>query len=64
MERHRPLWCALVLILVFLPATLPVAGNTQELHRAVLVVDFGDGRVVVRVVEFAEESITGVDLLQ
>lgn len=36
----------------------------QSLHHAALVVDFGDGRVLVRVVPFAEETISGVDLLR
>ncbi len=36
----------------------------QEQHQAGLVVDFGDGRVRVRVVSFAEETISGVDLLR
>ncbi|MGC9025301.1 MAG: hypothetical protein ACP5NB_10840, partial [Chloroflexia bacterium] len=36
----------------------------QGPHQAALVVDFGDGRVLVRVVSFAEETISGVDLLR
>jgi len=36
----------------------------QVPHHAALIVDFGDGRVVGRVVSFAGETISGVELLQ
>lgn len=51
-----------MVVLLVLLGCLPV--SAQPLHHAALIVDFGDGRVVVRVVSFAEETISGVDLLQ
>ena len=52
----------LLLFLLFLGAIGP--SFAQEEHQAALVVDFGDGRVLVRVVSFAEDTISGVDLLR
>lgn len=63
MGKRTLLW-AIVAIAVVLMAAVPEPGQAQGPHRAALVVDFGDGRVIVRLVEFAEESITGVELLQ
>ncbi len=60
----RQLWWAIAAISVLAVALVPGPGEAQGPHRAALVVDFGDGRIVVRLVEFAEESITGVELLQ
>lgn len=61
MKRYRR-FCIALLCLLLLGAALPT--SAQEEHRAALVVDFGDGRVWVRVVSFTEETISGVDLLR
>ncbi len=51
--------------LVALMATLwPALVAAQASHRAGLVIDFGDGNVVVRIVSFSEDSISGAELLQ
>jgi hypothetical protein len=56
----------MLLPLLLLTAAPPLAA--QSLHHAALIVDFGDGRgdgrVVVRVVAFTGETLSGVALLQ
>lgn len=56
-------FCTLAVLLGLVAPSGPFA-SAQELHHAALVIDFGDGRVLVRVVSFSEETISGVDLLQ
>jgi hypothetical protein len=51
-------------VLLALVVAFPSLAAAQPPHHAALIVDFGDGRVVVRVVAFAGETISGVDLLQ
>lgn len=53
-----------IVLLCFFLLGVAVPSSAQEEHQAALVVDFGDGRVLVRVVSFAEEAISGVDLLR
>lgn len=57
-RRPRIVLLLLLFLVTFVPTT------AQEQRQAALVVDFGDGRVLVRVVSFAEETISGVDLLR
>lgn len=64
-----PLTLLLAMLLIALLAVLP-AGAAQEdaasagpLHRAGLVVRHGDGAMTYAVVAFAEDSISGIDLL-
>jgi len=45
-------------------ASLALPVGAQSPHHAALVVDFGDGRVVVRVVAFSGDTISGAELLQ
>ncbi len=56
--------CFRVVLLLFPFLAILVPASAQEEHQAGLVVDFGDGRVLVRVVSFAEETIGGVELLR
>ena len=63
-KRCRSCWLAVVLLLLVGVGAPVDARAAQGEHRAALVVDFGDGRVVVRLVVFAEDSISGVELLQ
>lgn len=62
MNHSRVLWTFLGVLLLAVPPASPL--SAQGPHRAALVVDFGDGRVLVRVVAFSEEAISGVELLQ
>jgi len=53
------------LVLLVALALIQQASNDQpEPHRAGLVVVHGDGTIIERCVEFSEDSITGVELLQ
>jgi len=52
----------LLLILGLVRISSPAAA--QAPNHAALIVDFGDGRVVVRVVAFTGETISGLELLQ
>lgn len=61
----RQSWRVAVLSLVaVLLCTVPVAAQEPAPHRAGLVVVYGDGTVVTRCVGFAEDSISGVDLIR
>jgi len=62
--QKRIRWTIVLLFLGLAGLAFPGPLRAQAPHRAALVVDFGDGRVLVRLVEFAEESIRGVDLLE
>ncbi len=53
-----------VLLLASVATIGPASAVAQAQYRAGLVVDFGDGNVVVRVVSFSEESISGAELLR
>ena len=53
-----------LLLLVALLVLLPGAARAQDENRAGLVVVFGDGRVEQQCVAFAEDAITGYQLLQ
>ncbi len=64
MSRRRDLLVALLLLVVLSAAARPLPAAAQAEHHAGLVVDFRDGRVIVRVVAFTGDSITGVELLQ
>jgi hypothetical protein len=54
----------LLLLWMAMAAAVPLPAVAQSPHHAALIVDFGDGRVVVRVVSFTGETISGVELLQ
>lgn len=62
--RRESLVCRLLGLAIVLLALWRIPAFAQSPHHAALVVDFGDGRVLVRVVAFAEDTITGVDLLR
>jgi hypothetical protein len=51
-------------LLTALLAVALVPAAAQSPRHAALIVDFGDGRVVVRVVAFSGDTISGVELLQ
>ena len=53
-------WLGLALVVLLLPA----GASAQEGNRAGLIVVHGDGRVVRQCVTFAEERISGYELLQ
>lgn len=53
-----------LLLLVVLLVLLPGAARAQDENHAGLVVVFGDGRVEQQCVTFAEDTITGYELLQ
>jgi len=53
-----------ILLLALITMILtPMSGQTQSPHYAGLVIQFPDGQVETACVEFSEEEITGVDLL-
>ena len=54
---------AIALSLV-LGADMPVASATEPVHVAGLIVDYGGGEMTYAWVPFAEEEISGVDLLE
>ncbi len=60
MRRIASSW----LLLALIATAWPTVAAAQAPNRAGLVVDFGDGNVVVRVVSFSEDSISGAELLQ
>ncbi|MCB0034314.1 MAG: hypothetical protein KDE51_09855 [Anaerolineales bacterium] len=51
-------------VLLLLPTAVLSAQETPPLHQAGLVIDHGDGRVDTHCVAFAEEEISGAELLQ
>jgi hypothetical protein len=55
---------ALLFLLLVLGGLLPAPVAAQEENQAGLVVVYGDGRVVQQCVRFAEETISGYDLLR
>lgn len=61
-RRGTSQWASVLLVAVL--AFLPRLAYAQDENRAGLVVVFGDGRVEQQCVAFAEESISGYDLLQ
>ncbi len=63
LEEGAGRWRGL-LLLVALLLLLPGAAHAQDEHHAGLVVVFGDGRVERQCVAFAEDTITGYQLLQ
>lgn len=63
MSKGRVIWF-LALITLLLPMAIPLTGAAaDEGNRAGLVIQFGDGQVESRCVAFAQEEITGADLL-
>lgn len=60
---HPPGWAAGLLLLLLAAAGVTLA-RAQDANRAGLVVVHGDGRVVSQCVEFAEDEITGMELLE
>ncbi|MFZ5917602.1 MAG: hypothetical protein ACOYZ7_11755 [Chloroflexota bacterium] len=56
--RHNLVWIALTILIL-----LPVTTLAQTPNRAGLVVQFPDGQVQTACVEFQEDRITGLDLL-
>jgi hypothetical protein len=59
--------CGRLLLLILLMLGLgliPASAAAQAPHHAALIVDFGDGRVIVRVVAFTGETISGLEILQ
>ena len=63
LEGYAGRWRRL-LLLVALLALLPGAAHAQDENHAGLIVVFGDGRVEQQCVAFAEDTITGYQLLQ
>jgi hypothetical protein len=61
---HRR-WFVFVSLCVCLTGlgSMPMVHAAQDSGYAAVIVDLGDGRVVVRVVAFSEETITGAELL-
>jgi hypothetical protein len=55
---------ALTWLLLALAPLAGVLAQPDDLHRAGLIVDFGDGHSSYAIVEFAEPEISGVDLLR
>jgi hypothetical protein len=49
---------------LLLSIALPLGGTAQTLNAAGIVVDYGDGRVTYAYVPFAEEEISGIELLR
>ena len=62
LEGYAGRWSRL--LLVALLVLLPGAAHAQDENHAGLVIVFGDGRVERQCVAFAEETITGYELLQ
>lgn len=60
---HPPRWAAALLWLLLAAAGVSLV-QAQDANRAGLVVVHGDGRVVSQCVEFAEDEITGMELLE
>lgn len=60
---HRLMAFLLLSCLGLASLNLPAAEASPENHHAAVIVDLGDGRVVVRVVSFPEETISGAELL-
>ena len=54
----------LLLLTVSLAARPPLQVGAQERNRAGLIVDFGEGRVFTACIRFAEDELSGVDLLR
>ncbi len=55
----------IILLLAFLLLALGwQSSRAQEIHRAGLVVRFGDGSVVTSCVQFTQESVSGADILR
>src|SRR5918994_706878 len=52
------------LIWLLLTFALPLGGTARTLNAAGIVVDYGDGRVTYAYVPFAEEEISGIELLR
>lgn len=63
LEGYAGRWSRL-LVLVALLVLLPGVARAQDQNQAGLVVVFGDGRVERKCVSFAEDTITGYELLQ
>ena len=55
---------ALLLVCAALQPRAAGAAGPEALHQAILVVEFGDGKHLVRCVHFSEKSISGLDLLR
>jgi hypothetical protein len=62
--RRKFLLIPLLLLLALAALFTREVGRAQDLNRAGLVVQFGDGNVVTACVPFVEDAITGADLLR
>jgi hypothetical protein len=62
-RTHLLLFCACLLLVAFSGGGSAVAQNTPA-HRAALLVRYGDGRIETHCVRFAEDAITGEQLLR
>lgn len=64
MPKHVRYWILIALLLVSIYLPYQLNGHAQALSRAGLVVQYGDGSITTRCVEFSENSISGLELLQ
>jgi hypothetical protein len=67
-QAHRTFgtcfWARAALICLLLSLLSPLGGTAQARNAAGIVVDYGDGRVTYAYVPFAEEEISGIELLR
>ncbi len=54
-------WSILLLVLLALSQTV---SRAQDIHRAGLVIQFGDGNVITACVQFTSDTVTGAELLR